>query len=141
MRILLAAVFIPMAFAASPERVNLCKLLDDPGKHAGKMVEVQGFVKPLMHGTYLNQGGCDQALLLVLPEEIPKYNGSVKVLKDAEFESFEKARFNYQPEAPRYSAVFIGQLEYARRGKGFGYNKNHRVRLILQAVREGATAR
>ena len=141
MRILLAAVFIPMAFAASPERVDLCRLLDDPGKHAGKVVEVQGFVKPVMHGTYLNQGGCNQALLLVLPEEIPKYKGSVQVLKDAEFESFEKARFNYQPEAPRYSAVFIGQLEYARRGKGFGYSKNHRVRLVLQAVREGVTAR
>ncbi len=141
MRILLAALFIPMVFASSPERVDLCRLLDDPGQHAGKVVEVKGFVKPLMHGTYLNQGGCDKALLLVLPEEIPKYKGNVKVLKDAEFESFEKARFNYQPEAPTYSALFIGELEYAKSGKGFGYNKNHRVRLVLQTVREGVTDR
>jgi hypothetical protein len=81
------------------------------------------------------------ALLLVLPEEIPNYKGSVKVLRDAEFVSFEKARYNYLPEAPIYSAVFVGQLEYAKRGKGVGYNKNHRVRLVLQAVPNGTTDR
>jgi len=141
MRFLLWAVLLPMAFAASPERVDLCHVLDEPGKYAGKIVELQGSIKPLMHGTYLNQAGCDRALLLVLPEEIPNYKGSVKVLRDAEFESFEKARYNYLPEAPKYSAVFVGQLEYAKRGKGFGYNKNHRVRLVLQAVRNGTTDR
>jgi len=141
MRVLLSAVLVQMAFAASPERVDLCRVLDEPGKYAGKMVEVQGSVKPLMHGTYLNQAGCDRALLLVLPEEIPNYKGSIKVLRDAEFESFEKARFNYLPEAPTYSAIFVGQLEYAKRGKGFGYDKNQRVRLVLQAVRKGITDR
>ncbi len=141
LRVLLAAALVPTTFAASPERVDLCRVLDEPGKYAGKMVEVQGSVKPLMHGTYVNQDGCDRALLLVLAVEIPNYKGSVKVLRDAEFESFEKARFNYQPEAPKYSAVFVGQLEFAKRGKGFGYDKNHRVRLVLQAVRKGITDR
>jgi hypothetical protein len=101
-----------MAFAANPERVDLCRVLaklGESGKYAGKVIEVQGTVKPLMHGTYLNQDGCDRTSLLVLPEEIPNYKGSVKVLKDAEFESFEKARFNYQPDAPKYSAVFVGR--------------------------------
>jgi hypothetical protein len=64
MRFLPWTVLLPMAFAASPERVDLCHVLDEPGKYAGKIVELQGSIKPLMHGTYLNQAGCDRALLL-----------------------------------------------------------------------------
>jgi len=123
-----------MAFATSPERVDLCRLAKEPSRFSGKVVEVQGYIKPLMHGTYLKQEGCDQSLFLVLPDEIPNYKGAVKVVRDAGFEAFEKARFNYLPDAPRYSATFVGEIEYAKRGKGFGYNKNHRVRLVLQAV-------
>jgi hypothetical protein len=136
MRILLiVSTLLSMAFAANPERVGLCRLLNEPSRFSGKVVEVQGYIKPLMHGTYLKQEGCDQSLFLVLPDEIPNYKGAIKVVRDAGFEAFEKARFNYQPDAPRYSATFVGELEYAKRGKGFGYNKNHRVRLVLQSVR------
>jgi hypothetical protein len=59
--------------------------------------------------------------------------------KTPRFKSFEQARFSYLPEASKYSALFVGQLEYAKRGKGYGYDKNHRVRLVLQAVRKSAT--
>ena len=141
MRILLALMIIPIAFALSPERVSICRVLQEPDRYAGNVVEVQGYIKPLIHGTYLKQDDCDQGLLLVLPEEIPNYKGDVKVIKDGEFEAFKKARFNYQPDAPKYSAVFTGVLEQAKRGKGFGYNKNHRVRLILQSVNEGSFGR
>ena len=131
---LMLSTVLSMAFAAGSERVDLCRLPNEPSKFSGKLVAVQGYVRPLMHGTYLKQEGCEQSLVLVLPDEIPNYKRAVKPVKDAAFESFEKARFNYQLDAPRYSATFVGEIEYAKRGKGFGYNKSHRVRLVLQAV-------
>ena len=60
-------------------------------------------------------------------------------MKDAAFKSFEKACFNYLPGAPEYFARFTGLFQYANHGKGFGYYKNHRVRLFPQRVSGGTT--
>ena len=139
MRILSALMLIPIALALSAERVSLCQIFEEPSKFAGKIVELNGYIKPLMHGTYLKQEGCDQGILIVLPEEIANYKGSIRLVKDSEFEVFKKARFNYQPGTPQYSAVFTGMIEYKKDGKGFGYYKNHRVRLIVQSITEGVT--
>ena len=76
----------------------------------------------------------------VLGWGLPNYKGGITVVKDAQFEQFLDARYNHLPDAPVFSAEFTGQLEYAKRGKGFGYNKNARTRLILQSVRHGTTA-
>ncbi len=135
--LLLCAILAPVAIAADATPANLCPVLRDPAKFAGKLIVVNGFIKPLMHGTYLKQAGCDESILLVLPEEIPNYKGGVAVVKDAQFERFLDARYNHLPDAPVFSAEFTGQLEYAKRGKGFGYDKNHRTRLILQSVAHG----
>jgi hypothetical protein len=120
--------------AADATAVDLCQVLRDPAKLAGKVIVVNGFIKPLMHGTYLKQAGCDESVLLVLPEEIPNYKGGITVVKDTQFQHFLDARYNHLPDAPVFSAEFTGQLEYTKRGKGFGYNKNERTRLILQSV-------
>lgn len=134
MMLLLLIATACMAFAAESECVNLCRLLAHPTMYAGKTIRVRATVKPLMHGTYLRESGCDQSLLLVLPAEIPGYKGRATLVKDTNFDSFEEARFNYLPDAPPFSATFTGQLEYKGRGKGFGYNKNHRVRFVLERV-------
>jgi hypothetical protein len=141
MQKLLSFMLLPMVFSISlsVERVSLCKLLDEPNKYAGKFVEVKGYIKPIMHGTYLKQDNCEQGIMIVLPEEIPHYKGTVVLVKDSEYEFFKQARYNFQSKAPRYSAVFTGILEYRKHGKGFGYYKNHRVRLVLQSVTEGVT--
>ena len=133
--LLLCIVLAPVAIAAEAIAIDVCATLRDPAKVAGKNVLVNGFIKPLMHGTYLKQPKCNGSILLVLPEEVPNYKGGIKVVKDAQFELFLDARFNHLPNAPVFFAEFVGQLEYAKGGKGFGYNKNHRTRLILQSVK------
>jgi hypothetical protein len=114
--------------------VDLCQALRTPSKFAGKLIVVDGFLVPLMHGTYLKEAGCDESILLVLPAEIPHYKGGISVVQDAQFERFLDARANHRPDATVFFAEFTGKLEYARRGKGFGYYKNQRTRLVLQAV-------
>jgi len=86
-----------------------------------------------MHGTYLKQRECAESILVVLPEQIAGYRGSVRVVKDAEFEAFLNAQSDHRPDAPQFDAVFTGQLEYSKRAK-FGYYKNYRVRFVLQTV-------
>lgn len=127
---------LPFVLSAEPEPIGLCRLVNESSRFAGKVVEVQGYIRPLMHGTYLSEDGCDQSILVVLPSEIPHYKGAVKVRKDAEMKAFEMARSNYLPDAPRYAAVFVGELEYGKRGKRFGYYKNLRVRLVLRSVQK-----
>jgi hypothetical protein len=74
-------------------------------------------VKPTMHGTYLWQSGCADSILVVLPEEIPHYDGSERLVKDAGLDAFLQARFNYHPDAPGFDATFFGQLEYSAKAK------------------------
>jgi hypothetical protein len=90
-----------------------------------------------MHGTYLRHAGCDESILIVVPEEIPDYKGDIMVVKDNQFERFLAARSNHLPDAPVFAAEFTGRLEYKKRGRGFGYYKRNRTRLILQSVRHG----
>ena len=135
--VVLVIMVIPKTSVWSAEQVNLCQLFEKPSKFAKKVVEINGYLRPMMHGTYLKQEDCDQGILIVLPDEIPNYKETVKVIKDSEYEIFEKARFNYLPGVPKYSAVFMGMIEYKRSGKGFGYYGNHRVRLVLQSITKG----
>src|SRR5262245_43305528 len=90
--------------AAGPERVELCRVLSEPGTFGGEMIEIHGYVEPSMQGTHLLQEGCDQALPLILPEEIPYYKGTIKTVKDAHFEAFQKFRSHHKLDTPRYSA-------------------------------------
>jgi hypothetical protein len=119
--VILALSTSALAFEIRAE--DLCGVLAHPQDFAGKSLTIRASVKPTMHGTYLNQPGCTDSLLIVLPEEIPSYLGSVLTVKDAYFEDFQKARFDFRPDALVFSATFSGQLEYARRGK-FGYYRN-----------------
>jgi hypothetical protein len=128
---ILALSISALAFEVRAE--DLCKVLAHPQDFAGKSLTIRASVKPTMHGTYLNQSGCTDSLLIVLPEEIPNYRGSVLTVKDTHFDDFQKARFDHRPDALVFSATFSGQLEYAKRGK-FGYYRNHRARLVLRAV-------
>jgi hypothetical protein len=117
---------------------DLCKVLARPMDFAGDVISIRASVKATMHGTYLRQSHCADSILVVLPEEILQYRGSVHTVKDAEFEAFLKARLDHRPDAPVFEATFSGQLEYSARAK-FGYYKRHRTRLVLQAVQR-ATA-
>jgi hypothetical protein len=87
-----------------------------------------------MHGTFLSHPGCEGSLLLVLPEEISKYRGAIRTVKDAAFDSFAAARFEFRPDAAPFEATFSGQVETAKRGRGFGYYRNLRTRLVLGSV-------
>jgi hypothetical protein len=118
---------------------DLCRVLARPKDFAGKSLTIRAAVRPTMHGTYLHQPGCADSILAVLPEEIPGYRGSVRLVKDSEFDKFLDARFDHRPGAPSFEAVFLGQLEYSPRVR-FGYYKNHRTRFVLQAVRSAATS-
>ena len=91
-----------------------------------------------MHGTYLRLPECAESILIVLPEEIPHYRGSVHSVKDAEFDLFLRARYNHVPGAPTFEATFSGQLEYSKRAK-FGYYKNGQMRLVLQSVQSAVS--
>lgn len=112
---------------------DLCRVLARPQNFAGKMLTIRAFVKPTMHGTYLKQPGCSDSLFLVLPEEIPKYRGAVRTVKDARFDGFLKARFDSRPDAPTFEATFSGQLDYSKRAQ-FGYYKSHRTRFVVTGV-------
>jgi hypothetical protein len=119
---------------------DLCEVLARPKDFARKLITVRASVTPTMHGTYLWQSGCADSILVVLPEEIPHYDGSVRLVKDADFDAFLQARSDHRSDAPRFDATFSGQLEYSGRAK-FGYYKNHRTRLILKSVQAAATAK
>lgn len=128
-----------LAAGADVVPTNICDALRSPTKVSGKLVTVDGFIVSLMHGTFLKQTGCDSSILLVLPSEIPHYKGGISLIKDAESERFLDARANHLPDAPIFHAQFTGQLEYAGRGKGFGYDKNLPLRLILKSVTHSHT--
>ncbi len=57
--VLLPFAVLGLAFAGDEQRLDLCRLMREPAKLAGKVVEVKGYLKPLMHGTYLKQEGCE----------------------------------------------------------------------------------
>lgn len=126
----------PIVFASDALLVDVCQVMRQPAKFAGRWIRLNGIVKPTMHGTFLAQAGCDDAMMITLPEEIANYRGGIKVVKDGQFERFLNARYDHSPDAAGFIAEFTGQLEFAARGKGFGYYKNRRTRLILQSVRQ-----
>ena len=126
-------IFIAV-YVDSAERVDVCQLLKHPRKYAVKMVEVRASVEPTYHGTWLEQKGCDGALLIVLPQQIPDYTGPVRLIEDAEFERY-KMGLGTVEGAPRFTGVLIGQFEYKRWGRSFG--NEIRRRLVLHAVRDG----
>jgi len=135
---ILALVSSALVFEVRAE--DLCRILARPQEFTGKVLTIRATVKPTMHGTYLKQSGCADSILVVLPEEIPNYRGSVRTLQDAQFNDFVKARFDFRPNAPVFEAAFSGQLEYAKRGVKFGYYRNHRARFVLRAVESGPAA-
>jgi hypothetical protein len=87
-----------------------------------------------MHGAYLGQAGCDDVLFVALPGEIPSRKAGPEAESDSNFKAFERARSDYRPEAPGFTASFTGKLEYAKHGKGFGYCGRNKARLILYKV-------
>ena len=62
------------------------------------------------------------------PESVPA------IESDSNFKMFERARANFLPDAPKFTASFTGKLEYIKHGKGFGYYGRHRARLIVYRV-------
>jgi hypothetical protein len=137
--VLMWVILAPVASAGDAIPVDLCRVLRDPRKFAGKLIVVSGFINPLMHGTYLKEAGCDESVLLILPEQVPNYKGGITVLNNEEFERFLDARYNHLPDAPVFSAEFIGQVGSAKRGRRFGYEHNQWTRVILQSVEHGHT--
>lgn len=112
---------------------DFCALLK--GEHSpAQTIAVRAVLHPTMHGTYLSQDGCDASLLLVLPEEIPRYNGPVRTVKDQDFNRFLDARYDHRPDAPKFEATFCGVIETASGQSGFGYYRNHRLRFVLRSV-------
>jgi len=134
-RALFLAVFALGSMAAEgPAIVDLCKVLEAPAKYAGTEITVRATIKPSMHGTYLSQAGCDEVLFMALRTEIPNRKGGLEVEQDSSFKAFESARSDYRPEAPRFTASFTGELEYAKHGKGFGYYGRNKARLVVHKV-------
>ena len=118
--------------AEGPMVIDLCKVLATPAKYAGTEITVRASIRPSMHGTYLSQEGCDD--VLALPTEIPNRKSGPKVERDSNFEAFERARSDYRPDAPKFTASFTGELEYAKHGKGFGYYGRNKTRLVVYRV-------
>jgi len=119
-------------FAAGPAD-DLCAVLN--GEHSSvQTTEVRAVLHSTMHGTYLSQDQCDRSLLLLLPEEIPGYNGPVRTVKDQDFERFLDARADHRPDAPKFEATFRGVIETATGRSGFGYYRNQRLRFVLRSV-------
>jgi integrase len=115
--VVLVMALYSVGFTLSGQAEDLCRILARPQDFAGRTISIRASVQPTMHGTYLKQAGCDDSVLLVLPEELPNYRGPVRVAKDAEFEAFLKARYDHRADAPRFIATFSGQLEYSKRGR------------------------
>src|SRR5512133_2941527 len=61
---------------------DLCRVLSRPKDFAGKLITIRASARPTIHGTYLNQPECGGSILVVLPEEIAGYRGSVHPVKD-----------------------------------------------------------
>jgi hypothetical protein len=132
---ILSIVLLGPAIAAEgPTVVDLCKVLATPAKYAGTEITVRATIRSSMHGTYLSQTGCDDVLFMALPAEIPNRKGGPEVEKDSSFKAFELARSDYRPDAPRFTASFTGELEYAKHGKGFGYYGRNKTRLVVRKV-------
>jgi hypothetical protein len=100
----------------------------------GEAVAIRAVLQATMHGTYLADHDCVTSLLVVLPEEIPGYRGPVRTVKDDAFSRFLTARYDYRPDAPPFEATFLGIIESAKNGSGFGYYRNQRQRLVLLSV-------
>lgn len=127
-------LFGPAMAAERPAVVHLCKVLATPARYAGTEVTVHATVQSSMHGTYLSQAGCDGVLLMALPAEIPNRKGGPEVEQDSSFKAFERARSDYRLDAPKFSASFTSELEYAKHGKGFGYYGRNKTRLVVYKV-------
>jgi len=126
----------PAMAADGPAVVDLCKVLATPAKYAGTEITVHATIQSSMHGTYLSQGGCDEVLFMALPAEIPNRKGGPEVERDSNFKAFERARSDYRPEAPKFTASFTGELQYAKHGKAFGYYGRNKTRLVVYKVSE-----
>lgn len=87
-----------------------------------------------MHGTYLIQEGCSEVLLAVLPTEITNHKTASKLKIDSNFDAFLQARSDHRTESSKLTGSFAGKLEYAKRGKGFGYYGRNNARLIVFKV-------
>ena len=120
--------------AQGPPVVDLCRVIEGAQKYAGMEITVRATIRSSMHGTYLTQNGCGEALLIALPSEIPNDKTRREVERDSNFKAFEQARFDYRPEAPRFTAAFTGKLEYVKHGKGFGYYGRNKARLVVYKV-------
>jgi hypothetical protein len=110
-------LLIGMAVAASAKdtiTVDLCRVVEAPGKYANTEISVRATLKTSMHGTYLGQSSCDGVLFIALPSEIARgTTEEQRVEKDANFKAFEKARADFRSDAPNFTATFSGRLEYA----------------------------
>jgi hypothetical protein len=124
----------PALAAERPTVVDLCKVLATPAKYAGTEITVRATMRSSMHGTYLHQAGCEEVLFMALPTEIPNRKGGPEVEQDSSFKAFERARSDYRPDAPKFTASFTGELEYAKHGKGFGYYGRNKTRLVVYKV-------
>jgi len=122
-----------LPLVAAAEAHDLCAVLN--GEHnPAQTIEVRAVLHPTMHGIYLSTGSCEGSLLLVLPEEIPGYNGPVRTVKDRDFDRFLDARYDHRPDAPKFEATFTGVVETASGRNGFGYYRNRPIRLVLRSV-------
>src|SRR5438477_528095 len=120
--------------AVGPPVVDLCKVLATPAKYAGKEVTVRATIRSSMHDTYLNQISCEDVLFMTLPTEIPNRKGGPEVERDSSFKAFERARSDFQPDAPKFTASFTSKLEYAKHNKKFGYYDGNKTKLIIHKV-------
>ena len=130
---------ISSAFAGVALSDDSCAVMERPKDFARKFVSIRATVTPTMHGTYLVAAGCAVSLIVVLPEEIPKYRGTVKTIKDGAFDQFMRARYDFRPEREVLEATLKGQVETASPSRGFGYYHKNPARLVLGSV-ESATA-
>jgi hypothetical protein len=132
-RFSVALLMLALPVLGASRAQGLCAVLTAKLSPA-ETVAIRAVLHATIHGTYLSDDHCATSLLVVLPEEIPGYQGPVKTVKDGAFDRFLTARYDHRPDASTFEATFRGIIETAKNGSGFGYYMNHRQRLVLQSV-------
>lgn len=129
-------------FGGAQDGDGTCSAIAGEIQTSGMYIELVASLRPGRDGTYLvKPGGCSKSLLVVLPDEIPNYAGSAKLVRDDVFHRFLDARSDFREDAPSFGATFSGVLECAPEGKGFGTYRNEPCRLVLSSVGHGPERR
>src|SRR5215467_8332635 len=83
--------------AVATPSIGICDVLHDPAKYGGHDITVRATVLATMHGVFLQELGCANGLLTILPTDAP--DASPHIQDDADFRAFERARSDYRLRA------------------------------------------